>query len=250
MLLRRSPHSFSRHSLLLLHASALFLLLELAGAQTTTTFDDTDSSFSWYGEWTPVAGDCSWCASKVDPTQTYGGTWHDGNHVVTSSEQTGGSFAFTGTAVSIYGIDQSTNGAAPDIVFTLEGFTSTHHYTGTSNDKVYHSLFFSHSGLANGAHTVNWVLNVDPSTPSSADEVVALFDYAVVTSAVNSDTGGGGGGGGGTTTTTTTGGSGGGGGTGPGTTTTTTGGSGGGGGGGGSTISGTNSLKSSSSSIR
>ncbi|KAJ7051520.1 hypothetical protein C8F01DRAFT_1376840 [Mycena amicta] len=171
MLLLQPPRSFSRHILLL-------LLHPLLAAAQTTIFDDADSSFSWYGEWTAVSGNCDSCSTKLDPTQTRDGTWHDGDRAMTSSEQTGGSFSFTGTAVQIYGIDQPDYG--PDIVFTLEGFTSTHHYTG--NAKVYHSLFFSRSGLTNGAHTVNWVLQVDPSTDPGLFGVVALFDYAVVTS--------------------------------------------------------------------
>ncbi|KAJ7057275.1 hypothetical protein C8F01DRAFT_1151522 [Mycena amicta] len=172
MLLLQSPRSFSRHIPLLL------LIHPLLAAAQTTIFDDADSSFSWYGEWTAVSGNCDSCSTKLDPTQTHDGTWHDGDRAMTSSEQTGGSFSFTGTAVQIYGIDQPDYG--PDIVFTLEGFTSTHHYTG--NAKVYHSLFFSRSGLTNGAHTVNWVLQIDPSTDPGLFGVVALFDYAVVTS--------------------------------------------------------------------
>src|ERR1700761_5465057 len=83
-----------------------------------------------------------------------------------------------GSAVYIYGIDQAQS--QPNIVFTLGGTQTTHHYTGTERF-AYNALFFSATGLEAGqTHTVNWIFTVDSDT----DVVVqaALFDYAIVTS--------------------------------------------------------------------
>ncbi|KAF7304182.1 Myb-DNA-bind-2 domain-containing protein [Mycena indigotica] len=215
----------TRHSLPA--ACKLFpLILSLAAVARgqNTSFDDTHSSFSWYGEWRANNGDCSACATKLDQSKVYGGTWHDGSYVSGKAEQTGGSFSFTGTGVYIYGVDQPTSG--PDIVFTLDGVSATHYYTSSVNAKVYGALFYSRTGLSNGPHTVNFVLKVDAHTTS--DQVVALFDYAVVTTAAAQSGGGGG----------NTGGSGGGGTTGGGGGTTIGGGTTTGGNGAGSTSSG------------
>ncbi|KAJ7176902.1 hypothetical protein C8R46DRAFT_1077661 [Mycena filopes] len=175
-----SPHSFIG----VLSVLAVLLLLLCApsanGAVTNTTFDDTSSAFTFTGSWTATsaANPCAGCSSKPDASQTFGGTWHDGNYRTGAPETTGGSFTFTGSAVHIFGIDQAKS--QPDIAFTLGNVQSTHHYTGTERF-VYNALFFSATGLAaDQTHTVNWIFNIDPSTGVGVQ--AALFDYAVVTS--------------------------------------------------------------------
>ncbi|KAJ7223133.1 hypothetical protein GGX14DRAFT_162809 [Mycena pura] len=176
----RPPRSF----LPFLSFLSVFLLLVCApsanSAVSNTTIDDTSSAFVFTGEWTAVSDSqpCEFCSSQPDPSQTFGGTWHDGNCRTGATDTTTGSFTFTGSAVFIYGIDQAQS--QPNIVFTLGGTQTTHHYTGTERF-AYNALFFSATGLEAGqTHTVNWIFNVDSDT----DVVVqsALFDYAIVTS--------------------------------------------------------------------
>ncbi|KAJ6564452.1 hypothetical protein B0H19DRAFT_78689 [Mycena capillaripes] len=172
-----SPHSF----ITLLSVLAVLLLLSSAnGAITNTTVDDTSSAFTFTGSWTAVSASnpCAGCSSKPDASQTFGGSWHDGNYRTGAPETTGGSFTFTGSAVYIFGIDQAKS--QPDIAFTLGSTQSVHHYTGTERF-VYNALFFSATGLAaDQTHTVNWIFNIDPSTGVGVQ--AALFDYAIVTS--------------------------------------------------------------------
>ncbi|KAJ7062701.1 hypothetical protein C8F01DRAFT_1023757, partial [Mycena amicta] len=173
------PHSFSLRVLLLLFLSPC--LTTVHGALSNATIDDTDSAWAWTGDWTAVtpANPCNGCSSKPDVSQVQGGTYHDGNYMTGKAQRTGGSFSFTGSAVYIYGIDQADS--MPDVVFTLDSsssHSSTHHYTG-SERFVYHSLFFSASGLSSGQHTVSWTFDTDPTT--GQDLQAALFDYALVT---------------------------------------------------------------------
>ncbi|KAJ7779063.1 hypothetical protein B0H16DRAFT_1838273 [Mycena metata] len=171
------PHSFIRR-LSVLTALSLLCAPFVNGAITNTTFDDTSSAFTFTGSWTPTSASnpCAGCSSKPDPSQTFNETWHDGNCQTT----TGGSFTFTGSAVYIFGIDQTET--QPDIAFTLGDVQSVHHYTGTERF-VYNALFFSATELAGDqTHTVNWILNIDPTTDIAVQVQAALFDYAVVTS--------------------------------------------------------------------
>ncbi|KAJ7438449.1 hypothetical protein FB451DRAFT_159546 [Mycena latifolia] len=166
----RLPHSF-----------ILLVLAALANSSiTNTTVDDTSSSFTFDGAWSAITptSPCDICSSKPDPSQTQGGTWHDGNCRTGAPTTTTGSFTFQGSAIYIFGIDQAIS--QPNIVFTLGNVQQTHHYTGTESF-AYHALFFSATGLAaDQMHTVNWVFNVDDST--GVEVQAALFDYAVVTS--------------------------------------------------------------------
>ncbi|KAJ7764383.1 hypothetical protein B0H16DRAFT_1526881 [Mycena metata] len=195
-----SPHSFfGRHSLLIL--IALFLTSFANGALVNTTFDDTDSSFSWSSGWTPVGpSGCPSCASKPDVNQMQDQTYHDRSIVIAKGETAGGSFTFTGSAVYIYGIDTADGEA--DLVFTLGSDTTTHQYSGDGSNGtpyVYHALFFSATDLAaDQTHTVNWALEANPAVQDT--QPVVFFDYAVVTSGTPDTTTT-------TTTTTTTGGS-------------------------------------------
>ncbi|KAF7369336.1 hypothetical protein MVEN_00261900 [Mycena venus] len=185
------PHSFITSPLtastrainlfVLLLCTLLLLPSAVNGAITNTTIDDADSShFTFTGGWTAVSpsSPCDFCSSKPDASQTFGGTWHDGNYRTGASETTTGSFTFTGSAVYIFGIDQAQS--QPDIAFTLGSTQSVHHYTGTEQF-VYNALFFSATGLAaDQQHTVNWIFNIDQTTGVGVQ--AALFDYAIVTS--------------------------------------------------------------------
>ncbi|KAJ7484850.1 hypothetical protein B0H11DRAFT_2231520 [Mycena galericulata] len=185
-LMQWPPHSFlSPQSFLPL---LLLLLTSYAnGAITNTTFDDASNSFTFVGQWTAItpSSPCGGCASKPpDLTQIYDGTWHDGNYMTGDSQMTSGSFTFTGSAVYIYGIDQTNS--QPNIVFTLGSIQSTHHYTGTERF-AYNALFFSATDLpADQTQTVNWIFETDPSTGEDLQE--ALFDYAIVTSGTDDTT--------------------------------------------------------------
>ncbi|KAJ6513601.1 hypothetical protein C8R47DRAFT_616016 [Mycena vitilis] len=176
-----SPHSFM--ALLPILATLLLLLIcapSVQGAISNTTVDDADSAFTFTGSWTAVSASnpCNFCSSKPDASQTFDGSWHDGNYRAGASETTGGSFTFTGSAVYIFGIDQAKS--QPNIAFTLGSTQSVHHYTGTEQF-AYNALFFSATGLAaDQTHTVTWNFNIDPDTGVGVQ--AALFDYAIVTS--------------------------------------------------------------------
>ncbi|KAK7038010.1 hypothetical protein R3P38DRAFT_3474262 [Favolaschia claudopus] len=163
----RLPHSF---------IPSLLAIPQLVVGATNTTFDDSDSSFTFTGSWNTItpSSPCSFCASSPDPSQARNGTWHDGN----TRNPASGSFTFIGSGVYIFGIDQAT--LEPNIVFTLDNIEHVHRYTG-SELYICNALFFSADGLASDqTHTVNWVLNfVDTA---GVDVQAALFDYAVVTS--------------------------------------------------------------------
>ncbi|KAJ7063837.1 hypothetical protein C8F01DRAFT_1274671 [Mycena amicta] len=208
-----STHSRRSSSRNLAHdlVTALLAIARLPGtvlaAATNTTFDDTQSSFSWSGSWNAItpAAPCPGCYSQPDPSQIHNGTWHDG-HASGMDSPTFGSFTFTGSAynfsmlhpsiglitmfsagsaVYIFGIDQT--GVEADIVFELilrssgRNITSTHHYTGSplGGGFVYSTPYFSATDLPEDTYTVNWILNLDPASDTQIQ--VALIDYAVVT---------------------------------------------------------------------
>ncbi|KAJ7221047.1 hypothetical protein B0H12DRAFT_1152005 [Mycena haematopus] len=164
------PHSFV----------VLILAAQACGAIINTTFDDSSSSFTFtQGAWNTItpSSPCTICSSKPDPSQIYESTWHDGNIRDGAPVGTSGSFTFKGSAVYIFGIDQTSIQA--DIAFTLGSIQQVHHYTGTVQF-VYNALFFSATGLpSDQTQTVEWVLNVADTTITVQ---AALFDYAIVTS--------------------------------------------------------------------
>ncbi|KAF7338036.1 hypothetical protein MVEN_02027600 [Mycena venus] len=160
--------------------SLIFLLFAVltSGGLTNTTIDDSSSSFTFSDGWTAItpSSPCHGCASKPDPTLTYGGTWHNGNYRDGASTPTTGSFTFTGSAVYIFGIDQDKT--QPNIVFRLDSIQQVHHYTGTERF-VYNALFFFAEDLAPAqTHTVNWVFEL---ADTGVGVQAALFDYAIVT---------------------------------------------------------------------
>ncbi|KAJ6525769.1 hypothetical protein B0H19DRAFT_591541 [Mycena capillaripes] len=173
----RLPHSF---------VALLFAVLA-SGAVTNNTFDDSNSSFKFVGNWAALStsSPCSTlnCPAQPDTSQIHEGTWHvgtihNGDHPYTTIV---GSFTFKGSAVYIFGIDQA--GVQAEIWFALDGNNNAaqkHHYTGTEKFS-YNALFFSATGLSTDImHTVGWGLA--PAGPLPAQGQVALFDYAIVTS--------------------------------------------------------------------
>ncbi|KAJ7940317.1 hypothetical protein B0H13DRAFT_6135 [Mycena leptocephala] len=170
------------HPLMWLPHSFLVLLLVVlaSGSIINTTIDDSSSSFTFHGAWNTITptSPCAGCSSQPDPSKTQDRTWHDGNIREGAPVGTSGSFTFTGSAVYIFGIDQTIS--QPNIAFTLGSIQQVHHYTGTERF-VYDALFFSADGLAaDQTHTVNWIFNVAPNTGVGVQ--AALFDYAIVTS--------------------------------------------------------------------
>ncbi|KAJ7063958.1 hypothetical protein C8F01DRAFT_1274996 [Mycena amicta] len=183
------PHSFTPHRLYRAPSGALNTLLSLStlllfsvqtnAALINTTYDDSTASFKWQGHWAVVGptNPCTACDPPVDIAQVQGQTWHAGIFAVNLLSATAGTFTFTGTAVYIYGIDQVNIQA--DIQFTLGDTVTTHRYTG-SEPLVYHSLFFSMTGLAaDQIHVVSWNFIAAPTNVAQQE---GLFDYAVVTS--------------------------------------------------------------------
>ncbi|KAJ7264155.1 hypothetical protein C8J57DRAFT_412747 [Mycena rebaudengoi] len=161
-----------------------FLVLTTCSAHATlknSTFDDTDPNFTYKGTWHAInpSDTCNACATKPDIARTYGGTHHNG--ACAADMTSSGSFTFTGSAVYIFGIDQTRTSTQPNIVFTVEGTRAVHRYTG-AEPFVYDALFFAAEGLAaDKTHTVNWVFDFEASSAAGNINQVALFDYAIVT---------------------------------------------------------------------
>ncbi|KAJ7929731.1 hypothetical protein B0H13DRAFT_1859456 [Mycena leptocephala] len=170
------PHSF---------IAVLFAVLA-QGALTNTTIDDT--SFTFVGNWSALSTNtpCTStskapCPAQPDPSQTSGGTWHVGTiHPGDPLSAAWGSFTFKGSAVYVFGIDQ-TGQAEIDFALDNDNINNPnihkHHYTGTQQF-AYNAPFFSATGLTSDQmHTVYWGLK----TTGNAVQF-ALFDYAIVTS--------------------------------------------------------------------
>ncbi|KAF7311414.1 Myb-DNA-bind-2 domain-containing protein [Mycena kentingensis (nom. inval.)] len=176
---------------------ALVLPLLVCAAPKNTTFDDTSASFSFSTGpqgWNAVtpSSPCDVCASNPDTSRVHEGTWHDGN-IRSGAEPTTGSFTFTGSAVYIFGIDQTWYQS--NIEFRLGSVRTTHHYTG-QEQFAYDALFFSATGLASGTYTVTWELKVNTVGENLPPVQAALFDYAIVTTEEETSAPGGGSGGG------------------------------------------------------
>ncbi|KAF8828496.1 hypothetical protein HHX47_DHR3000036 [Lentinula edodes] len=163
---------------LLFYLPLIFSLLAMA-APTNTTFDDTDSSFTWQSGW--IAAPCDYCSALLNQSLTYDGTWHDGG------ARTGltGTFEFNGTAVYLFGVTSQNDTGT--IEFTLDGNNATTYNppviaaddptVGTPEaDHTYNSLFFVATGLANGSHQLGFTAVLAYNTSQTV-----LIDYAVVT---------------------------------------------------------------------
>ncbi|KAF5375462.1 hypothetical protein D9757_009961 [Collybiopsis confluens] len=164
-----------------------FLLGNVYAEPTNTTIDDSNPAFSFVGQnWNSItpSSPCDWCATKLDPSLTYNSTWHNG-----ASVGLAGTFQFEGSAVYLFGATVSTSTA--EIAFTLDNGSPTNYDLNTVSQSVshmYNVLLFSTSGLSNGKHTLSWTLTTvtGPAAFSSAAGHVALIDYAVVSSDVDS----------------------------------------------------------------
>ncbi|GAW05623.1 hypothetical protein LENED_007491 [Lentinula edodes] len=157
----------------------LIFSLPATAAPTNTTFDDTNSSFTWQSGW--IAAPCDYCSALLNQSLTYDGTWHDGG------ARTGltGTFEFNGTAVYLFGVTSQNDTGT--IEFTLDGNNATTYNppviaaddptVGTPEaDHTYNSLFFVATGLANGSHQLGFTAVLAYNTSQTV-----LIDYAVVT---------------------------------------------------------------------
>ncbi|KAJ3852873.1 hypothetical protein EV368DRAFT_82105 [Lentinula lateritia] len=169
-------------------------------ASTNTTFDDTDSSFTWQSGW--IAAPCNYCSALLNQSLTYDGTWHDGG------ARTGltGTFEFNGTAVYLFGVTSQNDTGT--IEFTLDGNNATTYNppviaandptVGTPEaDHTYNSLFFVATGLANGTHQLGFTAVLAYNTSQTV-----LLDYAVVTTDDSTSSGSGSASGSGASTST------------------------------------------------
>ncbi|KIK66354.1 hypothetical protein GYMLUDRAFT_82265 [Collybiopsis luxurians FD-317 M1] len=156
------------------------LLSLLAGTKaepTNKTIDDTDPAFSFSGSnWNAITpgNPCGGCSTSLNSSLTYNSSWHDGAFIGLT-----GSLTFEAAAQTA------------EIAFVVDDGAPTNYDLNTVDQSVFHiynSLFFSSSGLSNGQHTLSWTLTSVTGSPSfsSAPVHVALIDYAVVTSDINS----------------------------------------------------------------
>ncbi|KIK66355.1 hypothetical protein GYMLUDRAFT_55642 [Collybiopsis luxurians FD-317 M1] len=177
----------SSFSLPLLLGCLSAILAHSKAGPTNTTIDDTNPAFSFVGpEWNSITPDdpCGFCSVKLQPSSTYNSTWHDGGSVGLT-----GSFRFEGSAVYLFGVTAEHQTA--EIAFIVDNGVATNYNLNTVSQSVshiYNSLLFSASGLSNGQHTLSWTLTTvtSPASFSSAAVHVALIDYAVVTSDIDS----------------------------------------------------------------
>ncbi|KAJ3829359.1 hypothetical protein F5880DRAFT_449983 [Lentinula raphanica] len=166
---------FSLWLFLLLSSSSFRNTPGARAAAATSTIDDANPAFTFVSAWNAVSpsNPCDGCASKLDSTQVFDGTWHDGSVAGSTA-----SLKFQGTGISLYGVTNSDQTCA--LTFTLDGGNPTSLDLSSipeSPTKVYNYLFFSASGLSGtSTHTLAWTIE------NSVDNAVAFIDYAVVTS--------------------------------------------------------------------
>ncbi|KAE9401838.1 hypothetical protein BT96DRAFT_769426, partial [Gymnopus androsaceus JB14] len=125
---------------------------------------------------------CGGCATKLDLSQTYNNTYHDGDFD-TSGPMTG-SFQFEGTAVYLYGITALAETAELSFVVDNGPTVNFDLSTVSLTNYVYNTLLFSSSNLINGPHTLSWTLILPTTSPfTDVPGAIhdALIDYAVVT---------------------------------------------------------------------
>ncbi|KAK7064666.1 hypothetical protein R3P38DRAFT_2825823 [Favolaschia claudopus] len=145
--------------------------IQLVSALTgDVKIDDTDTThWNFVGSYHAVTptSPCIDCFANPDPGLVYNSTWHDG-------ALRSGSFKFQGSAVYIYGVDVI-NPANVTFAMDNPSLTGSHYYSGQGY--VYNSLFFSASNLDPSVeHTVAWQMELGSKGGGSA-----LFDYAVIT---------------------------------------------------------------------
>ena len=180
------------------------------GAPTNVTVDDYGADpTSKYGisyqpgdRWN-IGQTCTGCEAQPDPSQAYGGTWHDatfdpsysnrntpqtavfdftGQSLLSLSESFYVDRFFIGTALYVFGI-QSHSTTEPvsgaDLTFWIDGVQkNTYAYTPTQTDDsyTYNKLLFAIEGLEDASHAFTFQ-NGQTGGPIS----LVLFDYLIYT---------------------------------------------------------------------
>lgn len=117
------------------------------------------------------------CHVHLDPSQCFGGTWHDG----TSDPLTRSVTAFfTGTAVYVYGILANTvnfTNTVTNLTFQLDDAQvgTFLHVPTNSTDYQYNALFYANDTIPNGDHMIIIQTNGDNGF------FLTLFDYIIYT---------------------------------------------------------------------
>ncbi|TBU52509.1 hypothetical protein BD310DRAFT_228957 [Dichomitus squalens] len=123
---------------------------------------------------------CPTCLAKLDPSQTFDSTWHDGLCDLDGTGPCTATIQFTGTAVYVYNVlaNRVSDTASPptNLTFWLDGTqVGTFVHTSTTSTAFnYNALTFSSTALENVAHTL--VMRSTTDLPS-----MILFDYVVYT---------------------------------------------------------------------
>ena len=158
-----------------------------AGTPTNRTIDDEegDSVSSLKPEYLPSGAwsqgaTCSGCLARLDPSQTFDGTWHDSTFTPGIQTAPTITLRFNGTAVYVYNVlansvpfaDTLTN-----LTFILDGATvgTFVHPPTTSTLPEYNVLVFMDQSLKNIEHEL--VIQATGSTKAA----LTLFDRVVYT---------------------------------------------------------------------
>ncbi|RPD64606.1 hypothetical protein L226DRAFT_40164 [Lentinus tigrinus ALCF2SS1-7] len=163
-------------------ACLIFVLLraDWALAASNRTIDDADPQVTYFpsDQWSQ-GSTCSGCLVKLDPSQTFDGTWHDTSHHTTDSQPRFMQVKFTGTAVYVFNVLANANldtSTTTSLQFTLDGTedgTFLHTPSGSPNP-VFSAVVYSRDGLDNTEHTLKMQAT---DTPDS----VILFDFILFT---------------------------------------------------------------------
>ena len=192
--LYRPPSAGSEsHTMVSLACSALLccslysiLVLLPSTSAINITVDDTDTRISYTPStlWSQ-GSDCSSCDIKLDPNQTFGGTWHD----TTYTPGEGGrsfQFKFFGVAVYVFNILLGSDNIpaanmtiTTNLIFMLDGVVQPHGFNSTSatfSKTIYKRPVFGIEDLENTNHTLTVQAAGQPKS-------VILFDFLIYTEA-------------------------------------------------------------------
>ncbi|TFK89883.1 hypothetical protein K466DRAFT_7269 [Polyporus arcularius HHB13444] len=147
---------------------------------TNRTIDDADPQITYFpdNQWSQ-GSTCTGCLVKLDPLQTFDGTWHDTSHHTTDSNPRFLQVRFTGTAVYLVNIlANAVSGASTtsSLQFTLDGAEDGTflHSPSDSPDPIFNVVVYARDGLDNTEHTLKMQA---ADTPDS----VILFDFILYT---------------------------------------------------------------------
>ncbi|KLO08416.1 hypothetical protein SCHPADRAFT_609133 [Schizopora paradoxa] len=160
----------------------------LTGARITYGYLNqvTANGSGWH-----VGQNCSTCLARPDPSQVFGGTWHDTSTVVVGNRIPFASVSFTGVAIYVMGIVVS---SAPEsttslnnsrIFFQVDGADeASFMFNASLGSEViysYNTTLFAKEDLSDGLHNVTMMCGSgDPSTDS-----VCLLDRFIYTTSTN-----------------------------------------------------------------